>query len=85
MFEEGGDEQSVLGSGPESPAADDAGDDEEVAADIASIECEYRPLYNPGGPGPEPFPEVRYTEPSPHDLEPVIIALDDPLRVSNVP
>jgi len=28
---------------------------------------------------------VRYTEPSPHDLEPVIIALDDPLRVSNVP
>ena len=46
---------------------------------------EYQPLYNPGGPGPEPFPEVRYTEPSPHDLEPVIIALDDPLRVSNVP
>ena len=46
---------------------------------------EYQPLYNPGGPGPEPFPDVRYTEPSPHDLEPVIIALDDPLRVSNVP
>ena len=27
MFEESGDEQSVLGSGPESPAADDAGED----------------------------------------------------------
>ena len=35
MFEKSGDEQSVLGSGPESPAADDAGNDEEVAADIS--------------------------------------------------
>ena len=44
---------------------------------------DYLPLYNPGGPGPEPFPGVRYSEPSPYDLEPVVIALDDPLRVSN--
>ncbi|MGB1677079.1 MAG: phospholipase, partial [Acidimicrobiales bacterium] len=63
--------------------------DDAAARSITHVEVpssgEYRPLYNPGGPGPEPFPEVRYTEPSPHDLEPVIIALDDPLRVSNVP
>ncbi len=63
--------------------------DDAAARSITHVEVpssgEYRPLYNPGGPGLEPFPEVRYTEPSPHDLEPVIMALDDPLRVSNVP
>ena len=49
MFEESGDEQSVLGSGPESPAADHAGDDEEVAADIP------RPSIpvGPGAAGPD--------------------------------
>lgn len=31
---------------------------------------------------PEPFEGVRYTAPGPPDLEPVIIALDDPMRVS---
>lgn len=35
-----------------------------------------------GGPGPEPFPEVRYNAPGPRDLEPIIDALDDPMRVS---
>jgi hypothetical protein len=48
-------------------------------------EGDYLPLYNPGGPGPEPFPDVRYTAPGPPDLEPVINALDDPMRVSNIP
>ena len=48
-------------------------------------EGDYLPLYNPGGPGPEPFPGVRYTAPGPPDLEPVINALDDPMRVSNIP
>ena len=49
MFEESGDEQSVLGSGPESPATDHAGDDEEVAADIT------RPSIpvGPGAAGPD--------------------------------
>jgi hypothetical protein len=61
--------------------------DEAAARTITHVEVpaegDYRPLYNPGGPGPEPFPEVRYTAPGPSDLEPVIMALDDPMRVSN--
>jgi hypothetical protein len=61
--------------------------DEAAARSITHVEVpaegEYLPLYNPGGPGPEPFPDVRYTEPSPPDLEPVLVALDDPMRVSN--
>lgn len=47
-----------------------------------SVEDGYLSFYNPGGPGPEPFPEVRYVAPGPPDLEPVINALDDPMRVS---
>ncbi len=51
--------------------------------EIPSLEVEgYQPFYNPGGPGTTPFPEVTYTEPGPRDLEPVIIALDDPMRVT---
>ncbi|NNK90833.1 MAG: phospholipase [Acidimicrobiia bacterium] len=45
----------------------------------------YLSFYNPGGPGPEPFPEVRYAAPGPPDLEPIINALDDPMRVSYDP
>jgi hypothetical protein len=60
--------------------------DEAAARSITHVEVpaegDYLPLYNPGGPGPEPFPDVRYTAPGPPDLEPVIIALDDPMRVS---
>ncbi|RZV45452.1 MAG: phospholipase [Acidimicrobiia bacterium] len=60
--------------------------DEAAARSITHVEVpsegEYLPLYNPGGPGPTPFPDVRYTAPSPPDLEPVLIALDDPMRVS---
>jgi len=63
--------------------------DDAAARSITHVEVpssgDYLPLYNPGGPGPEPFPGVRYSEPSPYDLEPVVIALDDPLRVSNAP
>jgi hypothetical protein len=50
--------------------------------EIPSINGGYRAFYNPGGPGPEPFAGVRYTAPGPPDLEPVITALDDPMRVS---
>jgi hypothetical protein len=63
--------------------------DEAAARSITFVEVpaegNYLPLYNPGGPGPEPFPDVRYTAPGPPDLEPVINALDDPMRVSNIP
>ena len=50
--------------------------------EIPSLEGGYRAFYNPGGPGPKPFQDVRYTAPGPPDLEPVVIALDDPMRVS---
>ncbi len=60
--------------------------DEAAARSITYVEIpaegDYLPFYNPGGPGPTPFPGVRYTAPGPPDLEPVIIALDDPMRVS---
>jgi hypothetical protein len=60
--------------------------DEEAArnvtfVEIPSLEGGYRAFYNPGGPGPEPFEGVRYTAPGPPDMEPVIMALDDPMRV----
>jgi len=60
--------------------------DEEAArnitfVEIPSLEGGYSAFYNPGGPGPEPFEGVRYTAPGPPDLEPVIIALDDSMRV----
>ncbi len=60
--------------------------DEEAArnvtfVEIPALEGGYRAFYNPGGPGPEPFEGVRYTAPGPPDLEPVINALDDPMRV----
>jgi hypothetical protein len=60
--------------------------DEEAArnitfVEIPSLEGGYSAFYNPGGPGPEPFEGVQYTAPGPPDLEPVIIALDDPMRV----
>jgi hypothetical protein len=49
--------------------------------EIPSLEGGYRAFYNPGGPGPEPFEGVTYTAPGPPDMEPVLIALDDPMRV----
>jgi hypothetical protein len=50
--------------------------------EIPSLAGGYQAFYNPGGPGPEPFEGIRYSEPGPADLEPVIIAIDDPMRVS---
>lgn len=49
--------------------------------EIPALEGGYSAFYNPGGPGPEPFPEVTYNAPGPPDLQPVLIALDDPMRV----
>ncbi len=53
--------------------------------EIPAGEDGYLSFYNPGGPGLEPFPDVRYTAPGPPDLEPIIHALDDPMRVSYEP
>jgi hypothetical protein len=52
-----------------------------TAVEIPSLEGGYRAFYNPGGPGPKPFEGVRYAAPGPPDLEPITIALDDPMRV----
>jgi len=50
--------------------------------EIPSIAGGYTPFYNPGGLGTTPTTGVTYSSPGPPDLEPVIIALDDPMRVS---
>lgn len=42
----------------------------------------YGAFYNPGGPGNSPTPGVRYTAPGPAQLQPVTIALDDPMTVN---
>jgi hypothetical protein len=63
--------------------------DEAAARSIRAVEIpakgRYARFYNPGGPGKEPFPEVRYTAKGPADVEPVINALDDPMRISREP
>lgn len=59
--------------------------DEAAARSLTFLEVPaadgYLPLYNPGGPGPAPFEGITYTAPSLPDLEPILIALDDPMRV----
>jgi hypothetical protein len=45
----------------------------------------FDPLYNPGGPGNDPTPGVRYTAPSPFISQPVLDALDNPLTVTYRP
>ena len=50
--------------------------------EIPAVEGGYAALYNPGGPGRTPFSEWRYTAPGPPTMTPVVIALDDPMRVS---
>lgn len=53
--------------------------------EIPSLEEGYDAFYNPGGPGRTPFDGVMYSQPGPRDLEPVIMALDDPMRVTYLP
>ncbi|WP_395696277.1 hypothetical protein [Nocardioides sp.] len=52
------------------------------AVEIPALDGGYSAFYNPGGPGPEPFAGVTYTAPGPPDVQPVTLALDDPMRVS---
>jgi hypothetical protein len=56
-----------------------------TAVEIPSLEGGYHAFYNPGGSGPKPTAGVRYSAPGSPDLEPVLIALDDPMRVSRNP
>ena len=42
----------------------------------------YSPFYNPGGPGNDPTPGVRYSAPGPRQLQQITVALDDRLTVS---
>ena len=51
--------------------------------EIPSLAGGYSAFFNPGGPGPTPYAGARYTAPGPYDLEPVIMALDNPMRISN--
>jgi hypothetical protein len=44
----------------------------------------YSPFYNPGGPGADPTPGVRYTSPGPRQTMPVRVALADPMTVTYV-
>jgi hypothetical protein len=60
--------------------------DEAAMRQITFVEIpatgDYDPFYNPGGPGNNPTEGVRYTASGPADLEPVIMALDDPMTVT---
>ena len=42
----------------------------------------HSPFYNPGGPGNNPTPGVRYTAPGPSRVQPVLNALKDPMQVT---
>ena len=44
----------------------------------------YSPLYNPGGPGNNPSPGVRYSAPSPPHEVAVLMAIDNPMTVTYV-
>jgi hypothetical protein len=64
-------------------------DGSEAAAErITTVEIpstgRYKPLYNPGGPGNDPAPGVRYSAPSPPIYERVTIALSNPMTVTYV-
>ncbi|HEY8377434.1 MAG TPA: hypothetical protein VIK91_13150 [Nannocystis sp.] len=60
--------------------------DEAAMRAITAVEVPATPpygvFYNPGGPGNNPTPGVRYTAPGPPHIQPVMIALDDPQTVS---
>jgi hypothetical protein len=60
--------------------------DERAVRRISAVEvpsvAPYSPFYNPGGPGNNPTPGVRYSAPSPPHTQPILVALDDPLTVT---
>ncbi len=62
-----------------------AGDEEAMrritAVEVPSV-APYQPFYNPGGPGNNPTPGVRYSAPSRPHTQAVLQAIDDPLVVN---
>jgi hypothetical protein len=62
---------------------------EAAARRITTVEIpstgRYAPLYNPGGPGNDPAPNVRYSAPSPPITQRVMIALTNPMTVTYLP
>lgn len=62
------------------------GGDERAVRRITAVEIpaagRYRPFYNPGGPGNDPTPGVRYTAPGPPQIQPVTNALRNPMTVT---
>ncbi|AGA28809.1 hypothetical protein [Singulisphaera acidiphila] len=44
----------------------------------------YSPFFNPGGPGNAPTPGIPYSQPGPSLVQPVTLALDDPMTVTFV-
>jgi len=60
--------------------------DEAAMRSIVSVEIPasgaYGAFFNPGGPGNNPTADVRYTAPGAPQVQPVTIALDDPMTVS---
>jgi hypothetical protein len=60
--------------------------DEAAMRSIISVEIPatgaYGAFFNPGGPGNDPTPDVRYTAPGAPEIQPVTIALDDPMTVT---
>ena len=63
-------------------SGDDAAARNLTAVEMPGIPGGYRGLYNPGGPGPNPFPGVRYTLASPPVVQTITQALDNPMRVT---
>ena len=66
----------IIITGPEAAARSITG------LEIPALDGGYAAFYNPGGPGGTPTVGVAYTAPGPASLTPVIIALDDPMRVT---
>lgn len=64
-------------------AGDEAGMRLITHVEVPSV-APYSPLYNPGGPGNNPTPGVRYSAPSPPHEVAVLMALDNPMTVTYV-
>jgi hypothetical protein len=64
-------------------AGDEAGMRLITHVEVPSV-APYSPLYNPGGPGNNPTPGVRYSAPSPPHEQAVLMAIDNPMTVTYV-
>lgn len=62
-------------------AGDEAAIRKITGVEVPSV-APYSPFYNPGGPGNDPTPGVRYSAPSKPHLQPVLQAIDDPMTVT---